>query len=236
MPVKQLAGKTILLTSGPTTAPLDDVRYIANRSTGRLGSEIGLHCVQAGAYIIQLAGPGSVTLQDAAAEPIHDQLEIERYETVEQLKGLLQAQLKQQPIDAVLMAAAVLDYIPVQTVAGKQSSQSDEWVVTFRRGEKLIEKILQWSPGSLLVGFKLESRIDLEALQERALDLMQRSGAQLVVANRLQEIGEEHVAYLVSRDHSGQAALSAPLATRREIAQRLVMAIAERLNERDKAT
>lgn len=225
--MKSFAAKRILLASGPTQAPLDDVRYIANRSSGRLGSAIAIELLARGARVQQLAGAGSLTATDLGKTGCPENYEMERYESVSDLKELLQSHLTQSGFDAVLMASAVLDYIPEQ-VEGKHGSSSDEWTVTFKRGEKLIEQIRTWARDCLLVGFKLESRISIDQLTERADDLMARSGARLVVANRAEDIdGERHTAYLVERDETGAAQRSGPYDSREHIAS----ALADRMGE-----
>lgn len=222
-----LAGRRVLIASGPTFAPLDDVRSITNHSTGRLGSVIAAELARRGAEVILLAGETSQTPPAMYPGEAFPNLAIEPFRTVPQLRDALRRHLTGGRIGAALMAAAVLDYLPVKTEAGKKSSAGDEWTITLRRGEKLIEQIRGWSPDTLIVGFKLESNIGLDELRSKALDLMARSGAALVVANRLQEIGGEgHTAYLFGAESMGDgAARPEPLATREAIAG----ALADRL-------
>jgi len=221
--MQYLENKTILIASGPTFAPIDAVRSLTNRSTGRLGSVIAYTLMKCGAKIRFLAGESSLT--PTLLYPVKNTsgIEIEHFTTVPQLKECIQRNLSEYPIDAVLMAAAVLDYIPVDVQQGKQRSDQDEWTIRLKRGEKIIESICQWSPEVFLVGFKLEAKISLDDLTERAADLMQRSKAKLVVANRVEDIeGEQHVAYLIEQDKaSGNYRASSPLLTRETIADGL---------------
>lgn len=227
--MKPLTSRRILIASGPTSAPLDDVRFITNRSTGRLGAVIARALSDAGADVVQLAGEASVTALDMGT--VQDRIEVERFFTVDDLKNVLRARLTQERVDAVIMAAAVLDYIPIESTQGKHRSDLDEWTVTLRRGEKIIERIQEWAPQTVLVGFKLESRISLEALTDRAGDLLERANAKLVIANRIEEIGaDKHVGYFVTRNELGEATLSEPLPTREAIAQGLVAWLARQFN------
>lgn len=218
-----LKGKRILVTSGPTYAPLDAVRFIANRSSGRLGSVIAARLLDESAEVIQLAGYNSVTVE-AYWEKEEGTYEIVCYETVDDLKQLLKDYLQNESIDAVLMAAAVLDYLPVETVDGKKSSGEEEWTVRLKRGEKLIEQLRNWSKDTLIVGFKLESNLSIDHLKERAHQLMERSDAMLVVANQVEDIDEErHIGYLVERDRKTESvSISASMESREEIAERLL--------------
>ncbi|MEW6235988.1 MAG: phosphopantothenoylcysteine decarboxylase [Candidatus Omnitrophota bacterium] len=227
--MSDLFGKKILLTSGPTCAPLDAVRYIANRSTGRLGSAIAYELHRRGAELIHLAGENSFTSQQLHPGEDLSRIRVERFLMVEDLKDKLRRHLLEDSLDAVLMAAAVLDYVPADPLPGKKSSQDGEWIIRLKRGEKLIEHIRVWAPHVFLVGFKLEADITLEELSARAGDLMDRSGAALVLANRLEEIGNEnHVGYIIERiAGSTDCVISPPLRAREEIAARL----ADRLSE-----
>ncbi|MDX9752880.1 MAG: phosphopantothenoylcysteine decarboxylase [bacterium] len=221
-----LKEKKILIASGPTFAPIDAVRCITNRSTGRLGSTIAHELHEEGAQIIFLAGETSCTPLDLYPEDVFHRLSIESFFTVDDLKQRLHTHLASGTVDAVLMAAAVLDYLPVQAEEGKKSSQDEEWTVTFRRGEKLIELLRGWDAKVTIVGFKLETHITLPELIARAEDLMRRSDARMVVANRLEEIDDgTHTAYLVQQNQ-GERNLSPALPTREAIAAALVQALA----------
>lgn len=226
-----LQGKTILLTSGPTYAPLDAVRVITNRSSGRLGCAIAERCLEESATVLHLAGEGSASLLNEANAVNKAYYRVQRFGTVPELKALMRQALSQQKIDAVIMAAAVLDYIPENVESGKKRSQEYEWVVKFKRGEKLIEQIRSWSKDVLIVGFKLESQITLEELKARAENLMQRSDAEAVVANLMEEVASEHhTAYLIQRSTNKGITMSPPLRDRLTIAESLCQSMAERLN------
>ncbi len=229
--VQDLHGKTILITSGPTFAPIDAVRSLTNRSTGRLGSTIAHSLMNRGAHVCLLAGETSWTPSMMYPKEDCSAIDEHRFMTVDQLREGIQNILQMGKVDAVLMAAAVLDYIPVGNLEGKKRSDEDEWIIRLRRGEKIIEKIRDWAPDIYLVGFKLEAKITLEELTERALDLMRRSGARLVVANRVEEIrGEQHVAYLIEKTDDGKCHVSSPLMTREMIADALTDKLIQKLN------
>ncbi len=222
-----LKGKTILLTSGPTFAPLDAVRSITNHSTGRLGTAIAHAILRQQANLYMLAGETS----EAPDPDLFPRLHLQRFRTVPQLKDSMIQILQEQPIDTVIMAAAVLDYFPVERMRSKKSSHDDEWIIRLKRGEKLIEQIHSWASGTMIVGFKLESRISLEELTGRASDLMDRSGARVVIANRIEEIGDDrHIGYLIERkENSEKLSVSKPLPTRETIAEALTVRLMDYL-------
>lgn len=227
--MKALQGKTILIASGPTFAPIDAVRSITNHSSGRLGSEIGYQLHKAGADIVFLAGDSSVTPKEIYSDNTLESVQIHSFRTVPDLKVLLQSHISSQPIDVVIMAAAVLDYLPSEPRRNKQSSQDDEWVITLKRGEKLIEQIQHWDDSITIVGFKLESGISELELQEKALELMERSGAKFVVGNLIEGINaEKHLGHIYQRtDSHCEVTVSNQLNTKREIAETLKDCLSE---------
>lgn len=230
-----LAGKKIVVASGPTSAPIDDVRILTNRSSGRLGSSITHALAKEGARVVQLCGTPSVSVQDMVSDDAASSVSIQRYETVDELRSRIQETLQSCP-DAFLMASAVLDYIPAEPVQGKKSSSENEWIIRLVRNEKLIENIRIWSPDTLLVGFKLESQISQSDLIGRAVDLATRSRAAMVVANRLQDINDsEHTAVLVEPRPGDSPWVSEALQSRERIAARLVERLAHHLGEETRA-
>lgn len=222
-----LGNRKILLASGPTYAPIDAVRYITNRSTGRLGSTLAQRLHHAGAEVVFLAGEGSQTPLSLFPRESFPRLQVEGYMTVEELKRALKHHIG-LGVDVVFMAAAVLDYIPVEPMEGKQSSAEEEWTVRFRRGEKLIERIRDWSKNVLVVGFKLEKGGSLDELRRKAIDLMDRADAEFVVANRVEEIGDGgHRAYIFERNDDS---IPEPLETREAIARHMTERLSIVLN------
>jgi phosphopantothenoylcysteine synthetase/decarboxylase len=92
----------------------------------------------------------------------------------------------------VLHAMAVLDYVPQKAGSDKTRSGRDRWTLTLVPTPKVIDMIKRWDPDLLLVGFKLEVGAARSELIAGALETARRSGADLMVANDLKEIGEEH--------------------------------------------
>jgi phosphopantothenoylcysteine synthetase/decarboxylase len=218
---RDLTGKRILITSGPTWAPIDAVRYIGNRSTGRLGCRIANEAVGRGAEVLLIAGPQSLVPEQ------REGLEIVGIETVEDLTSALQdALVADKPPDAVIHTMAVLDYVPEAEHGGKTPSGRDRWELTLVRSPKVIRKIRDWAPESFLVQFKLEAGLSEEELLEAALASLHANRADLVVANDLTQIrDEQHPALILNADGEMLARPS----TKSEIAAHLCDALAERL-------
>lgn len=186
--------KRILITSGPTRAPFDAVRFLTNRSTGRFGTLLVQEALRRGAKVTLVYGVGSET------PPAHPHLRKVPIETNEDLARVLQRELRKGSYDAVIHAMAVLDFAPAKARSGKTSSRGS-WVVRLIPTPKVISRIKRWAPEVFLVGFKLEVGLDRKSLVSRGLRLLAESGADLVVANQLPS-GEDrrHAAYLLSPD------------------------------------
>jgi phosphopantothenoylcysteine synthetase/decarboxylase len=193
-----LDGRTILVTSGPTHAPIDAVRFLSNRSTGRLGVQIALEALSRGARVIFVQGPDSAR-PDPGDEAQAARLSVCRIETVDDLIAALESNLTAGRVDAVVHAMAVLDYAPAEPAAEKVRSGRAEWTIRLVPTPKVIGRVRALSPESVLVGFKLESGADEAGLVAAATALAAASGAALVVANDLTHIGDgRHPALLVS--------------------------------------
>ncbi len=214
-----LQGRTILITSGPTFAPIDSVRSIVNRSSGRMGCALASECLRQGARVIFCAGYTSLRPPADSENLIQKQ-----FETVDDLTRLIQDSLQAYHVDAIIMAAAVLDYVPDTVYETKKSSTENTWTLTLKRSIKIIEQIRKWDKNVLIVGFKLETQISQKDLIARANDLMKRSDAAMVFANRTEDVSESnHAGFLVERSkESKELRISEPLETREAVAQKIV--------------
>ncbi len=198
----------VLITSGPTRAPLDAIRFISNTSTGRLGKEIASEFIRRGAKVAFVYGRGSERPEKRA--------KIVEVTTIEDLLHELEG-LRGQDFQVIVHAMAVLDHAPEKVVEGKVPSTED-WTIKLSPTPKVIDRIRVWWPNSLLVGFKLEVGKSKEELLEIARQAMNQWKAEIVVANDLRDIAaEKHLAYILG--HGGK--LEAIANTKKEIAERL---------------
>jgi phosphopantothenoylcysteine synthetase/decarboxylase len=216
-----LRGVHVLVTSGPTRADIDAVRYISNRSSGRLGCAVTQAALACGARVTLVAGPGSL------APPQHERLRTVPVVTVDDVLRAMEAELTSEDAPhAVVHAMAVLDYVPAEPDRRKTPSGREEWTLRLVRTPKVVRRIRQWRPDVLLVQFKLEVDVTDEQLSEAALASLARNRADLVVANDLARIhGDRHPALVL--DAEGR--LTARPDTKEEIAHALCRVIAERL-------
>lgn len=211
----------VLVTAGGTRAPLDEVRWIGNVSTGRFGAEISLECLRRGAEVVHLHARGaempfqrtidferdwegqlSAARKDALTlEPLVARYRSIVFTEVGEYAALLEETLRTGDIDVAFLAAAVSDYAP-EPVAGKISSQSADVLVRMTAVPKLIARVKDWAPDVYQVGFKLLAGSSEEELIETA----RRSGlahrSDLTVANDLRPLRQgRHTVHLVRDGH-----------------------------------
>ena len=195
-----LEGKSILITSGPTRGYIDAVRYISNKSTGKLGATIAIEALKRDACVTFVYGTGSsvpnITL---SGKDRTRRLTLIEIETIDDLLITIQEKLKGKAFDAIVHAMAVLDYSPEKQSEGKITSNKDTLTIHLLKTPKVIKQIRTLCPHAFLIGFKLEVGLSKDELIERAYVSMIESGADLVVANNQNEIvGDKHRAYLIN--------------------------------------
>jgi phosphopantothenoylcysteine decarboxylase/phosphopantothenate--cysteine ligase len=161
-----LAGHRILVTAGPTHEPLDDVRYVGNRSSGKMGFAVAEEAARRGAVVTLVTGPTQLT------EP--PGVEVVRVETAEEMRDAVLAAFEEA--DAVVKAAAVADFRPKERVAGKIKKEGGPPDVHLEPTPDILRELGERKGTRVLVGFAAETE-DLEAagrtkLREKHLDLV----------------------------------------------------------------
>ncbi len=221
-----LLEKNILVTSGPTRADIDAVRFLSNRSTGRLGARIAAEALSRGARVTLVAGRGSAVPDDEGSEAVlAGRLRVVGIETVDDLLQALSSELAggADCYDAIVHAMAVLDYEPVQVLEEKVESGRENWDISLKRTPKVIANLRDWSPRSLLIAFKLGAGGSEAELVRAAVSMLRRNRADFVLANDLQRIdGENHPAMLID----ARGAVIARPGTKAEIARCLCDTVA----------
>ena len=214
-----LAGKRILVTAGPTREAIDPVRYIGNRSSGRMGFAIAEEAAARGARVELVTGPVELTT---------DRPGIVRTD-VESAADMAQACKERAPeADIVIMSAAVADHRPAAPAGSKIKKDEGHLELVLER----TEDILAWigkrrRPGQVIAGFALETEEGLESARGK----LERKGLDLVVLNSLQDAGAgfghaTNKVTLVTRDKDPERL---PLLPKAEVARRILDAIERRL-------
>lgn len=183
--------RRLLITAGPTHEPIDEVRYIGNRSSGRLGVALADAGAGRGVETTLLLGPTSLGCSDTRVRTI-------RFRTAADLEALLGEHLGW--CDALVMAAAVADYRPIRRdVGGKLRREKTNLTIECEPTPDLLAGCAaRRREGQTLVGFALEPR---ERLERSAREKLERKGIDAIVANPLETMeGERIEAWLIRRD------------------------------------
>lgn len=175
----------MLITAGPTHEPLDAVRYIANRSSGRMGYCLAEAAVDAGWDVTLLLGPVALT------PPAR--VETQRFESTDDLMALLGEHFPRSRV--LIMAAAVADYRPREPAAHKLPRTGIRLGIELEPTPDLVAACAaRKHPGQRIIGFALEDR---ETLEARARDKLSRKGLDAIVANPLETMGAERISAVV---------------------------------------
>lgn len=182
-----MRGKTVLITSGGCLEKWDSVRGHTNLAKGTVGKLIAEEALSQGANVIYLHGYFSAKPEDENQQ----NLQLRSFEGIQDLQEKMKEIITKQEIEVVIMAAAgsdwVVDYMvdqsgDVLSSAGKISSDNPP-IIHLKKAPKVLRQIKSWNPDLMLVGFKLESNLDKEALVERANIRMEESVADYMIAN-----------------------------------------------------
>ncbi|MBD3262399.1 MAG: hypothetical protein GF334_12175 [Candidatus Altiarchaeales archaeon] len=164
----------ILITAGPTREYLDDIRFISNESTGRMGFALAEKAVQLGHQTTVVYGPTHVT-------PPQNTKKIEVTSTQQMIEAVLE-ELLVGKYDLVISCAALSDYTPKRRQKGKIPS-GKKLCVEFKKTKKLLKVVREKHPQIKLIGFKAEHNLTREKLIERAQDIKREYRLEFVVAN-----------------------------------------------------
>jgi len=172
-PASALRGLRMLISAGPTYEDFDPVRYIGNRSSGRMGYALADEAAQRGAEVTLVTGPTTIDLPEVR--------EILRVRTAAEMHDAIVARAGN--MDVVVMAAAVADYAPVQRAGQKVQKGGDEMTIVLRKTPDILGELglrrLSSGRGPLLVGFAAET----ENVVARAVEKRAKKHADLIVAN-----------------------------------------------------
>ena len=164
----------ILVTAGPTREKIDPVRFISNRSSGRMGYELAAAARDAGFEVVLVSGP---TRLDPPAG-----VKLIRIESAAEMAAAVKAEARDAGL--VIMAAAVADYRPAETLDHKLKKSDGELVLKLERTEDILAALGKAKPaGQILVGFAAET----EDLIANARSKLERKNLDWIAANSVAE-------------------------------------------------
>ncbi len=207
---RDLEGETILVTAGPTCEDLDPVRYLTNRSSGKMGYAVAEAAARRGARVILVSGPVALDSPDGA-ERILVRTADEMHHSV----------LEHFPACSIaILAAAVADYRPAEKQAVKIKRTKTPLALSLEPTPDILADVARVKGERIVVGFAAET----DHVAENARTKLSAKNADLIVANDVTAEGvgfdvETNVVTLFSRDNRE---LALPRMTKREVAQRIL--------------
>ena len=179
----QLKGKKIIVTAGGTSEPIDAVRVITNRSSGKMGVAIAEECYRRGADVLLFRAKTSVV----ARCPIKEEI----FETGKELSDLIKMHLKNYNV--LFHCAAVSDYKPVEKIEKKLDS-GDHYSLHLESTVKILSQIKKWNPKVKLVGFKAVYKESEKDLIRIGREKLKQSNSDYIIVN---DIGREGIGFSV---------------------------------------
>jgi phosphopantothenoylcysteine decarboxylase/phosphopantothenate--cysteine ligase len=213
-----LVGKTVLITAGPTREALDPVRFISNRSSGKMGYALANAARQAGAEVILVSGPVSLAVPDGV-KSVH-------VESAQQMFAATHEHI--EGVDIFIAAAAVADYRPANHEEQKIKKTAGAMSIELVRAPDILASVAKIDNGPFAVGFAAET----ENLRDYAREKLDKKDLDMIIANLVGEDkgfdADENAVEVYWRD--GEQ--SFPLATKSDLAEGLIRLIAKRYMEK----
>ncbi|NHJ03641.1 MAG: bifunctional phosphopantothenoylcysteine decarboxylase/phosphopantothenate--cysteine ligase CoaBC [Candidatus Heimdallarchaeota archaeon] len=210
---KNFSGKKIVITAGPTRVWLDDIRFISNPSSGKMGIDIALEAASQGADVILLLGPTSEKVSNPNIKVIQ----------IESPDNIISEINKLKEIDIFISAAAISDYKP-KKVEGKIRSGQENLEIQLVPTPKIIDYVKTKFPKTKIIGFKAETNISEKELITKAFESLKQHEIEMVVGNLVNKPRQgfktaTNAVVIVKRDGKSK---KIPLTSKREIAQILL--------------
>jgi phosphopantothenoylcysteine decarboxylase/phosphopantothenate--cysteine ligase len=168
-PAQDLAGETVLITAGGTREPIDPVRFIGNRSSGKMGYALAAEAARRGAHVILISAPTSLRAPQAC--------ELVSVTTAEEMRTAVLARLPQATV--VIMAAAVSDYRVAEAATQKLRREGSRTLTLEPTSDILHELVQRKTANSLVIGFAAET----EDVLANGRVKLSRKGADAIVVN-----------------------------------------------------
>ena len=173
---KNLEGKTVLITAGPTYEAIDPVRFIGNHSSGKMGFSLAEEAVKRGAKVILISGP---TSQKTSTKNI----EIHRITSAKEMYD--EVFKYYEKVDIAIASAAVADYAPKIVAKEKIKKSEEEFTIELVKNPDILKTMGEKKKHQFLVGFALETQNE----EENAKSKLQKKNLDMIVLNSLRDEG-----------------------------------------------
>jgi len=164
-----LAGRTVLVTAGPTFEAIDPVRFLGNRSSGRMGFSLAAEAARRGARVVLISGPVHL-----AAPPGTERIDVT---TALEMEAAVRSRAAEA--DLVIMTAAVADFRPSHPASGKIKKERGLPVIALELNPDILAGLRAFAPRAVTVGFAAET----EELERNSRSKLERKGVDFLVAN-----------------------------------------------------
>ncbi len=216
---KDLAGKKVLVTAGPTREKIDPVRFISNHSTGKMGYAIAKHCMQRGAEVTLITGktelPRPMFVHIVEIESAGDMFEAVKECWEEQ--------------DIIIKSAAVADYRPVFAAEEKVKKKDTDMSIALERTEDILQFLGDSRrEGQFLCGFSMET----ENMVENSRAKLEKKHLDMIVANNLKQEGagfgtDTNIVTIITKDNC----VELPKMSKEEVAENIIDSILRNMRQ-----
>lgn len=207
---KDMVGKKVLVTAGPTMEKLDPVRYITNHSTGKMGYAIAKHCMLRGAEVTLVTGK-----TDTPKPPF---VEIVEITSAQDMFEAVSSRSQEQ--DIIIKAAAVADYRPANVSAEKVKKKDGDLSIPLERTVDILQYLGDnRKVGQFLCGFSMET----ENMLENSRAKLEKKHVDMIVANNLKQAGagfgtDTNIVTFITKENVREL----PIMTKEEVAKELI--------------
>ncbi len=211
---RQLSGRHLVITAGPTREAIDPVRYISNHSSGKMGYALATAAIEAGARVTLISGPVNLACPDRCQRI-----------SVDSAQQMLDASLQQlDSCDIFIAAAAVADYRPLAVAEQKIKKNHDSMEIQLVKNPDIVATVAGRANRPFTVGFAAET----ECVIDYARDKMRRKKLDMIIANDVAQTGigfnsDENAVTVVQPDGEQQL----PQTSKSQLARQLIALIAE---------
>lgn len=216
-----LTGKKALVTAGPTYEEIDPVRFIGNRSTGKMGYAIAEQLAQYGAVVTLITGPTILSMESTSVRVVNVETALQMFN---------ECRVNAAGQDIIIMAAAVADYRPEHAHEQKMKKKGDKINITLVPTDDILLTLgKNKEPHQLLVGFALETENELENARKKMIS----KNLDMIILNSLNDAGAgfgydtNKITILGRRNDSRQ---DFPLKQKQQVAKDIADAVVEELN------
>ena len=172
---KKMEGLKILITGGPTREYIDRIRFITNRSSGKMAIEIVKECLKRKAKVTFIYGKGYISPPK--------KIKLINVETTKQMLSAVLSEIKLRKYDIFISVAAPCDYQPIKTFSQKVPSNLKKWKIELKPLPKIVSEARKIDSKIFIVGFKAEHKISKKELLKRAYQKLKKDKLNLTVAN-----------------------------------------------------